>query len=56
MPIDYEYCARCGFDHEYEYEAAQNAHMNCKLCTVELESGNIGGGDDHDCQDHQKED
>jgi hypothetical protein len=27
MPPDYEECGECGFDHEYEYEAAHAEHL-----------------------------
>lgn len=26
LPSDYETCGECGFDHEYEYEAAHKYH------------------------------
>jgi hypothetical protein len=27
LPSDYESCGQCGFDHDYEYEAAYNWHL-----------------------------
>lgn len=37
FPEDYEVCAECGFDHEYENEEAQKWHVKndpnyCEMC------------------------
>lgn len=31
LPDDYEQCDECGFDHDYEYESACEAHEKIKL-------------------------
>ena len=51
---DYEPCARCGYDHEYESEEAQAAHAACALCQKEIQEGRIGDGPDHSCQEEEK--
>lgn len=51
-PDDYESCARCGYDHEYEPELALKAHLACKLCLAEMALGELGNGPDHDCHEH----
>jgi len=53
FPIDYEPCARCGYDHDHEPVEAQKLHLNCSLCREELEGSGIGNGPDHECADHQ---
>ncbi len=46
---DYEACARCGFDHEYEPEQAQKAHAECSACQHEIAEDEVGCGPDHEC-------
>jgi hypothetical protein len=31
-PADFEACGTCGYDHEYEAEAAQSAHAAAERC------------------------
>lgn len=54
LPDDYEACARCGHDHEYEGTHAYKLHSNCTLCLAEIDGLGIGNGPDHDCKDHQR--
>lgn len=35
LPADYEECGTCGFDHDYEYEHAYNAHMEELITRVQ---------------------
>ena len=53
IPEDYEECARCGFDHEYEPEQAHDLHAKCELCMKELNEIGWGNGPDHRCEDHE---
>ena len=52
---DYEQCARCGFDHEYEHHQAQQAHKDCPLCAKEVSEGMVGEGPDHSCEQENYE-
>jgi len=46
LPNDYEECSKCGYDHEYDHEEAQNTHHNCPICSSYEDVHEIP---DHEC-------
>lgn len=49
---DYETCAKCGYDHEYEPKEAANVHSHCYICRKYMEKGDIENCPDHECSEY----
>jgi predicted nucleic-acid-binding Zn-ribbon protein len=46
---NYETCAKCGYDHEYEIEKAHYIHTHCRICKQYLDD--IENCPDHECEE-----
>lgn len=46
---DYEACAKCGYDHEYESDKAHYTHIHCHICKQYLDD--VDNCPDHECEE-----